>query len=59
MTISTRRRLIRYSLLAVAAVLVNACGRKGPLYLPEEEGDKKNEKKEKTTALDQPRSPRA
>jgi predicted small lipoprotein YifL len=59
MEISTRRRLICFSLLAVAAVLTNACGRKGPLYLPEDEGGEKKDKKEKTTALGQRRSLRA
>jgi len=58
MAICTRRRLIRLSLLAVAAAILSACGQKGPLYLPDEEGDEKK-KKEKTTALGQPRSPRA
>ena len=59
MAIFTRRRLIRFSLLAAAAALVNACGRKGPLYLPDEENDEKKEKKDKTTGLDQIPSPRA
>ncbi|HSS65800.1 MAG TPA: lipoprotein [Gammaproteobacteria bacterium] len=54
----TRRRLIRLSLLAVAAVVLNACGQKGPLYLPDEEEDEEK-KKQKTTALRRPRSPRA
>jgi predicted small lipoprotein YifL len=56
--IHTRRLLLRFSLLSAAAVLLNACGQKGPLYLPEEEEDEKK-KKQKTTALDRPRSPRA
>lgn len=55
----TRRRLILFSPLAAAAALMNACGRKGPLYLPKEEGEEKKEKKDETTGLGQPRSPRA
>jgi predicted small lipoprotein YifL len=58
MATCTRRRLIRLSLLAAATVVLNACGQKGPLYLPDEEGDEKK-KKEKTTGPGQPRSPRA
>ena len=55
MAIYTRRRLLRLSLLAVAGVVSSACGQKGPLYLPEEEGEEKK-KKEKTTAVSRPRS---
>ncbi len=58
MAIHTRRRLLRLTLLTVAAVVLNACGQKGPLYLPEEESEEKK-KKQKSTALGRPRFPRA
>lgn len=58
MAIHTRRRIIRLSLLSVAALALNACGRKGPLYLPEEGEDEKKNKKEKTSSSGRPRSPR-
>ncbi len=58
MAILTRRRLIQWSLLGIAAPLLKACGQKGPLYLPEDEEDEKKKKK-KTTALGRPRFPGA
>lgn len=59
MAIQTRRRIIRISLIIVAAVVLNACGQKGPLYLPEENEDEKKKKNEKSSALGRHRSPRA
>lgn len=40
----SRRRLIRGSLIFVATAVLNACGQKGPLYLPEENEDEKKKK---------------
>ena len=58
MAIIGRRRLIQSALLGLSAALLNACGQKGPLYLPEDEEDEKK-KKDKSAALGRPRSPRA
>ncbi len=58
MAILGRRRLIQWSVLGLAAAALNACGQKGPLYLPEDEEDEKK-KKEKSAGLGRPRSSRA
>lgn len=58
MAIHARRRFFRLTLLSVAAVVLHACGQKGPLYLPEEKSEEKK-KKQKSTALGRPRFPRA
>ncbi len=47
----SRRRLIRGSLIFVATAVLNACGQKGPLYLPEENEDEKKKNNEKSSAL--------
>ncbi|MDX1513858.1 MAG: lipoprotein [Gammaproteobacteria bacterium] len=45
---AARRRFLRSILLgAVAGMAISGCGQKGPLYLPEDELEKK--KKEKTS----------
>ncbi len=51
MATRTRRQVFRLSLLGLAAIVLSACGQKGPLYLPEESEDEKKKKKEKTSAL--------
>ncbi|MDX1529812.1 MAG: lipoprotein [Gammaproteobacteria bacterium] len=59
MAIIGRRRLIQWSLLGLPAAFLNACGQKGPLYLPDDGEDEKKKKKDKSAALGRPRSPRA
>ena len=58
MAIVGRRRLIQWSLLGLGAALLNACGQKGPLFLPEDEEDEEKKKK-KSAALVRPRPLRA
>lgn len=46
----TRRRLVLFVLATLAAALVGGCGQKGPLYLPDESEEDKDEKKKNTAA---------
>lgn len=59
MAIQTRRRLIRLSLFTLVVATLNACGQKGPLYLPGEEEEENEKKRKKTTAHGRPGSSRA
>lgn len=46
MLMMTKRRIWQLSLTAMAVVFLAACGQKGPLFLPHEKPEKKQEKQE-------------
>ena len=45
----TMKRIRQLSLTAMAVMFLAACGQKGPLFLPDNEPEKKQEKQEDTS----------
>jgi predicted small lipoprotein YifL len=49
MLMMTMKRIRQLSLTAMAVMFLAACGQKGPLFLPDNEPEKKQEKQEDTS----------